>query len=160
MDDRAVQDYYPESFAHCYGCGRLNPHGYHLRTTWDGEETVTRFTPHPYHTALPGVVYGGVIASLVDCHGTGSAAAAALRAEGREIGQGPAPRFVTAALRVEFRRPTPLGVPLEARGRIREMAGRKVVVEVRVLAGGEVTATGEVVAVRVPDGPPPPDSAP
>ncbi len=149
--DRAVQDYYPDAFAHCYGCGRLNPHGYRLRTTWDGEETVTRFTPQPYHTALPGVVYGGVIASLVDCHGTGSAAAAALRAEGREIGQGPAPRFVTAALRVDFLRPTPLGVSLEVRGRIREVSGRKVVVDVRVMAGGEVTARGEVVAVRVSD---------
>jgi acyl-coenzyme A thioesterase PaaI-like protein len=151
VDDRAVQDYYPDAFAHCYGCGRLNPHGYHLRTTWEGEETVTRFTPSPHHTALPGVVYGGVIASLVDCHGTGSAAAAALRAAGREIGQVPSPRFVTASVRVDFLRPTPLGVPLEARGRIREVSGRRVVVDVRVLAGGEVTARGEVVAVRVPD---------
>ena len=148
---RAVQDFYPDDFARCYGCGRLNPEGLHLKTVWEGDETVTRFTPRPYHTAVPGFVYGGLIASLVDCHGTGSAAAAAYRAAGREIGDGPAPRYVTAALRVDYLKPTPLGVPLEVRGRVTELTGRKAVVEARVIANGEVTARGEVVAVRIPE---------
>jgi hypothetical protein len=74
----AFQDHYAADVAHCYGCGRLNPSGHQLKTRWDGEETVTRFTPQPHHTAVPGYVYGGLIASLVDCHGTGTAAAVAL----------------------------------------------------------------------------------
>lgn len=148
---RAVQDFYPDDFAWCYGCGRLNQDGYQLKTVWEGDETVTRFTPRPYHTAIPGYVYGGLIASLVDCHGTGSAAAAAYRAAGKEVGDGPAPRYVTASLHVDYLKPTPIGVPLEVRGRIREMKGRKVVVEARVLASGEVTARGEVVAVQIPE---------
>ena len=74
---KAFQDFYPDELAHCYGCGRLNESGLHIRTLWDGEESVTRFTPRPYHTATPGFVNGGVLASLIDCHGTGTAAAAA-----------------------------------------------------------------------------------
>jgi len=150
MTMKAVQDFYADDLAWCYGCGRLNQEGFQLKTYWDGEETVTRFTPRPYHTAIPGFVYGGLIASLVDCHGTGSAAAAAYRAEGREVGDGPAARYLTASLNVDYLKPTPM-VPLEVRGRIKEMKGRKVVVEARVLAGGDVTARGEVIAVQVPN---------
>jgi acyl-coenzyme A thioesterase PaaI-like protein len=149
----AVQDFYPDDVAHCYGCGRLNESGLRLRTRWDGDETVSRFTPAPWHTAIPGSVYGGLVASLLDCHGTGSAAAAALRAEGREIGDGLAPRFVTAALHVDFLKPTPLGPELEVRGRIVEIKPRKVVVEETLSADGVVTARGHVVAVRMPDAP-------
>jgi acyl-coenzyme A thioesterase PaaI-like protein len=152
----AFQDQYPADVAHCYGCGRLNPHGHQLKTRWDGEETVTRFTPQPYHTAIPGYVYGGLVASLIDCHGTGTAAAEAQRAgrTGAEPGAGPGemPRFVTASLHVDYLRPTPLGPQLEIRGRAKEITARKVVVEARVLASGEVTARGVVVAVRMPEG--------
>jgi acyl-coenzyme A thioesterase PaaI-like protein len=147
----AIQDHYPDDLSHCYGCGRLNPDGLQLKSRWDGEETVAHFVPRPYHVAIPGYVYGGLIASLVDCHGTGTAAAAAYRAAGREMGTEPALRFVTAALRVDYLRPTPLGVPLEIRGRVAEMEGRKVVVHATVLAGGEVCARGEVVAVQMPE---------
>lgn len=151
MSSRAVQDYYADDLAWCYGCGRLNPDGYHLRTVWEGDETVTRFTPRPYHIAIPGYVNGGVLASLIDCHGTGSAAAAAYRTEGREVGDGPSPRYVTASLRVDYLKPTPLGVPLEVRGRIKEMKRRKVIVEAELSADGEMTVRGEIVAVQMPD---------
>lgn len=150
MSPKAVQDFYADEFAWCYGCGRLNPEGFHLKTYWDGDETVTRFTPRPHHTAIPGFVYGGLIASLVDCHGTGSAAAASYRAVGRDVGDGPAPRYLTASLHVDYLKPTPM-VELEVRGRIKEIKGRKVVVEARVVASGDVTARGEVIAVQVPE---------
>ncbi|QCQ21688.1 PaaI family thioesterase [Desulfoglaeba alkanexedens] len=151
MAEKAFQDYYPDELSHCYGCGRLNEHGLQLKSYWDGDETVAVFHPRPYHMAIPGVVYGGLIASVIDCHGTGSASAAAYRAAGREMGTDPGFRFVTASLRVDFLRPTPLGVPLEVRGRIREVKERKVVVAVTVRAGGEECARGEVVAVRMPE---------
>jgi len=147
----AVQDFYPEDVAHCYGCGRLNEHGLQLKTVWEGEETVSRLTPRPFHTAIPGYVYGGLIASLLDCHGTGGAAAATLRRDGREIGDGEAPRFVTASLQVEFLKPTPLGPELEVRGRVTEITDRKVILEETLSAGGVVTARGRVVAVRMPE---------
>ena len=149
MEPKAIQDTYPDDLAHCFGCGRLNEHGHHIRTFWDGDETVTRFTPEPYHIAIPGSVYGGLIASLVDCHGTGTAAAAGYRAAGRALDSDPPLRYVTARLTVEYLRPTPLGVELELRGRIQEVTGRKVVTAMRVLAGGVECARGEVVAVQL-----------
>ena len=147
---KAFQDYYPENVAHCYGCGSLNQHGHQIKTFWEGEETVTRFTPAPYHTAIPGFVYGGLIASLIDCHSTGTAAAAMYRAEGREMGSQPPLRFVTGSLLVKYLKPTPL-VPLEIRGRVKEVTGRKVVVESTLYANGVATTTGEVVAVKMPE---------
>jgi len=150
-DAKAFQDYYPEELSHCYGCGRLNEQGYQLKSRWDGDESVAAFTPQPYHMAIPGYVYGGLIASLIDCHGTGTAAAAAYRAAGRAMGTLPALRFVTAALQVEYLRPTPLGVPLELRGTVQEIKGRKVIVSATVTAGGELCARGQVVAVQMPE---------
>jgi len=151
-----IQDYYPDDVAHCYGCGRLNEHGHQLKTYWDGDETVTKYQPLPYHTAIPGYVYGGLVASLIDCHGTGTAAAVAARLQGIEIDggaapAGQAPRFVTAALNVQYLRPTPLGPELEIRGVVKEAKERKVLVEITLSANGEVTARGEVVAVRMPE---------
>ena len=151
MDQKAFQDYYPDELSFCYGCGRLNEQGLKLKSYWDGEETVAILAPRPYHIAIPGYVYGGLIASIIDCHGTGTAAAATYRAEGREMGTEPPLRFVTASLHVEYRRPTPLGVPLEVRGKIKEIKERKVVVSVTVSAAGQICASGEVVAVKMPE---------
>ena len=150
-DAESFQHYYPEETRHCYGCGELNPRGLHIQSYWDGDETVCRFEPKPYHTAIPGYVYGGLIASLIDCHGTGSAAAAAYRASGRAMGTEPPLRYVTGSLKVDFLKPTPLGVPLTLRGRIQEIRGRVVVVGVALTAEAVRCAEGEVVAVRMPD---------
>ncbi len=148
---KAFQDYYPENLSHCYGCGAKNDHGYRIKTFWDGEETVTRFTPEAYHTAIPGFTYGGLLASLIDCHGTGTASAAMYRQEGREMDTKPSFRFVTGSLHVDFLKPTPINVTLEIRGRIKEIKGRKVVVEATVYADGVATARGEVVAIQMPE---------
>ncbi|MGD8412668.1 MAG: PaaI family thioesterase [Candidatus Latescibacterota bacterium] len=148
---KSFQDYYPDDVAHCYGCGTLNEHGHHIKSYWDGEETVCVFEPQPYHTAVPGYVYGGLIASLIDCHGTGSAAAAGYKAEGRELGSEPALRYVTASLKVDYLAPTPLGPPIELRGKIVEVKGRKVIVDVSVSVEGTDCAHGEVIAVQVPE---------
>ena len=118
MTEPAIQDHYPDDLSHCYGCGRLNPHGHQIKSRWDGNETVALFRPEPHHTAIPGFVYGGLIASLVDCHGTATASAATCRAEGRPLGSDPPARFVTASLHVDFLRPTPLEGTLEVRGRV------------------------------------------
>jgi acyl-coenzyme A thioesterase PaaI-like protein len=147
----AFQDHYPENVAHCYGCGRLNEHGHQIKTVWEGEESVTRFTPEPYHTAIPGFVYGGLIASLIDCHSTGTAAAAMYRAAGRDLDSKPAFRFVTGSLHVDFLKPTPIDGSIELRGRVTEIKGRKVVVETEVRAAGAITARGNVVAIQMPD---------
>ena len=147
----AFQDHYPHNVAHCYGCGHRNGHGHQIKTVWDGDETVTHFTPKPYHTSIIGYAYGGLIASLIDCHSTGSAAAAMYRQAGRDMDSLPAFRFVTGSLHVDYLKPTPIEGELEIRSRIKEIKGRKVVVETTVFAGGIATVRGEVVAVQMPE---------
>jgi acyl-coenzyme A thioesterase PaaI-like protein len=146
----AIQDHYPDDFAHCYGCGRLNAHGHHIRTEWTGSEGIAHFQPRAEHIAIPGYVYGGLIASLIDCHGIGTAAAAVMQAAGARPGDDLSPRFVTAALEVQYLKPTPLGPELELRATPTTVTDRKVIVEVSVLAGGVETVRGRVVAAPIP----------
>jgi len=151
MNTQPIQNYYPDELSYCYGCGRLNEHGHQIKSYWQGEETVARYMPKDYHIAIPGYVYGGLIASLIDCHGTGTAALASYKAEEREPDTLPAFRFVTASLQVDFLKPTPLGVELELRGKIVELKGRKVISEITVSANNEICARGKVVAVQMPE---------
>lgn len=148
---KAFQDYYPESVAHCFGCGANNTHCYQIKTYWDGDESLTRYQPELYHTAVPGFVYGGLIASLIDCHSTSMAAAAMYRLEERFMDTLPAFRFVTGSLHVDYLKPTPISDILEIRGRVKEIKGRKVIIESTMFVGGIVTARGEVVAVQMPE---------
>ncbi len=151
MSEKAIQDYYEERFAHCFGCGRLNSEGHHFKTFWEGDETVTRYTPDPHHTSLPGFIYGGLVASMIDCHGTGSAALAFARGNNIELEGFNAPRFVTGALNVSYKKPTPMGSELEVRGKIREIKGRKVVIDAELTANGDICATGEIISLLVPE---------
>ena len=146
----SIQDLYPDDYAHCYGCGRLNAHGLHVRTEWTGAEGIARFHPRPEHIAIPGFVYGGLLASLIDCHAIGTAAAASMQAEGRRPGIDPAPRFVTAGIDVRFLKPTPMGPELLLRATAIEITDRKVIVEVSLRSGDVETVRGRVVAVPIP----------
>jgi acyl-coenzyme A thioesterase PaaI-like protein len=146
MSEQAFQDQYPEDYANCFGCGRNNEHGLHLKSYWEGDESVCHHTPAPHYTGgFPGYLYGGMIASLLDCHGAGTAAAAKAWEDGEPIS-----RFVTAALKVDYLRPTPIGVELEIRGRVAEIKGRKVIVDLRLLANEIVCVEGQVVMVQIP----------
>lgn len=151
MNQKAVQDFYPEDFAQCYGCGSLNEFGHQIKTYWDRDETVSKFKPKPYHTSVPGFVYGGLLASLIDCHGTGTAALAAFKNENRDVDTLPPFRFVTASLQVDYLKPTPIGVELEIRGKVVELKGRKVTSEISLFANGIETVKGKVIAVQIPD---------
>lgn len=149
---KAVQDFYADDYSWCYGCGRLNEEGLQLRTSWEGDNTVTVYTPRPEHKAIPGFIYGGLIASLVDCHGTGSASAALHKKNGHELGDGTEPpRFVTASLHVDYLKPTPEGVPLKAVGIPEEIHPKKWKIHTEVYADGDCVVKGEVVAAVMPD---------
>jgi acyl-coenzyme A thioesterase PaaI-like protein len=151
MSETAFQDYYPDNLSHCYGCGRLNEYGHQIKSYWHGKESVCHFQPEPYHISIPGYVYGGLLAALIDCHGTGTAAAAGYRAESRAMDTEPALRYLTASLHVDYLKPTPLGYLLEVRGKVKEVKGRKIVIEEWITANGVITVRGEVTAVLVPD---------
>ena len=112
---------------------------------------MAQFTPRPEPTANPGFVYGGLIASLINFHPLGTAAAASARAQGRGIGDAPAAALVTASLRGEFLAPTPLAPELDVQAGAVEVGARKVIVHAAVTAAGAVTARGELVVARMPD---------
>jgi acyl-CoA thioesterase FadM len=63
----------------------------------------------------------------------------------------PALRFLTASLHVDYKLPTPLGPPLEVRARVEEIKGRKVVITETLSVEGKITATGQVIAVQIPE---------
>ena len=141
----AIQDRYDDAFQVCYGCGAKNAQGLQLKSYVKGDRVVARFQPDEAQLGVPGVVYGGLIASLVDCHGIATGAA-----HFQPDPTGTPPRCVTGALHVNYQRPTPMdGRPIELIARVTEASERKAVVAVEVRVGDELTANGEVVAVRL-----------
>lgn len=145
----ALQDVWPQ--ATCYGCGPANPEGLHIKSTWadDGETVVATFQPDlKYNAGFPNVLYGGLIASLIDCHSIWTAIASTYRAEGREHGSAPTISYVTGTLTVRFLRPTPLDQTIQLRARVTELHAKKALVTCSVYAGDEITTEGQVVAVR------------
>src|SRR5699024_8858317 len=148
----AIQDDYDNANAWCYGRGRLNNDGLHLRTGWEGNKTVTVYQPRDEHKAIPGFIYGGSIASVIDCHGTGSAAIARHRNNGHERCDGIEARScVPASLQVNYLQRTPAGLPLKAIGTVEEIHPKQFRVKTDVFAGEEKVVTGEVVAASMPE---------
>lgn len=149
MSDVAFQDMLAGN--HCWGCGPDAKDGLKLRSYWDGDETVCTWMPRPEFAAGPRhILYGGMIGSVIDCHSIWTAIAEAYRVEEREIGSGPVIWYATASLHVTYRKPTPIDQPLTMRARVTEMVRRKALVSCSLESGGVETATGEMVAVRVP----------
>lgn len=152
MDKMAFQDYYPDDYAHCYGCGRLNEKGHQIKSFWDGDESVCRVVPEKHYTGgMKDILYGGLIASLMDCHAAGTAAAAKARELKIEMTSGAMPRFVTASLKVDYLAPTPVGTEVEIRASVDEIKGRKVTVSVTLSAEGSVCARGQLIMVQIPE---------
>jgi acyl-coenzyme A thioesterase PaaI-like protein len=146
-DGRALQD---RLQVHCFGCGALNAHGLHIKSRWDGDEFLCVWRPRPEHIGHPGYVYGGTIASVVDCHAIWAALSVHCREAGHDLNSGsPSFAVVTANLSVNFLKPAAVAQPLELRARIIEHGERKLVVACSVRQGATECATAEVVTVRV-----------
>jgi len=150
MNEVAFQDRYPD--LHCYGCGPDNPEGLRIKSYWRGEgEAVCHHTAGVNFCAGPKhFVYGGLIASLIDCHSICTASAQAYREAGREIGEGEPIYFATGRLDVQYLRPVPIEEEMEVVARVTDSSEKKITLEATLSAGGKVCATANVVAVRVP----------
>ena len=145
---RAIQDCIPHN--HCYGCGPENPDGMQIKSYWDGTESICTYRPRPEQCAGPTqYLYGGTIASLIDCHSVCTSIANYYQRDGFGIGEGPSIWCVTGNLEVRYLKPTPIDLPVELRARIGECTDRKTIVDCTLTSGGEVTAEGRVIAVRV-----------
>lgn len=135
----------------CYGCGPVHPSGLHLKSHWheDGIHVVARHTPGAEFTGWPDLVYGGLIAMLVDCHSNWAAMAYHYRAEQRDPSSAPPIHCVTGHLGLDFLKPTPMGRELTLMARVEGDVGRKTRVLCEVICDGVVTARGDSIFVRV-----------
>ncbi len=147
----AIQDLYPESHSHCFGCGRSNRDGWHLKSFVQGDQTLAHFTPDSkYSGGVPGHLYGGAVASLLDCHGTASAAAFSYLQKHETLkSDAKIQRHVTGQLNIKYITPTPMGVELELRGELLSIDGRKVRVKLTLSANETLCAEAEMVAFGV-----------
>jgi hypothetical protein len=135
----------------CFGCGSSHPSGLHIKSYWhaDGVRVIATHLPDPTFTGWPGLVYGGLIAMLVDCHSNWPTMAYHYRAEGREAGSLPRIDCVTGQLGVQYLKPTPMGMPLTLAAWVEGPVERKSRVVCEVRAGEVLTARGDSVFVRV-----------
>ncbi len=141
MSHTTIQDYWPETAHSCWGCGKNNIHGLQLKSHWDGDETVATWQPQAHHIAFPGVLNGGIIATLIDCHCTGTANAMAHRDMDPDTAHS---IHVTKSLFVRYIRPTPVNAPVTLRARVREQDARHSVVDCELYYGDTLCAVGEV----------------
>jgi len=130
----------------CFGCGPANEQGLRIRSFVEGDDCVCDYTPLPHQSAFPGVLNGGIVGVLLDCHCNWTAAYHLMRV----AGDGDLPSTVTAEYTIQMKRPTPMDGPLHIRARLVSMDGPKAVVEGEIHAGGKITATcrGTFVAVK------------
>ena len=143
-DTQSLQDQYaPKSI--CFGCGPANEKGLQIKSRVEGDVVVADFTPEPFHHAFPGVLNGGIIGALLDCHSNWTAAYHLMQA----AGGGVLPCTVTADFHVKLRKPTPMG-PVRLRARVVESTPDRATVEAELLSGDDVTARcrGTFVAVK------------
>ncbi|HET7921143.1 MAG TPA: PaaI family thioesterase [Gammaproteobacteria bacterium] len=145
MADKSLQDTYaPDSI--CFGCGPANPKGLHIKSFVQGEEVVCEWTPETHHEAFPGILNGGIIGALLDCHCNWTAAWHLMN----KSGAASPPCTVTADYAITLKRPTPMNGPIQLRARIVDSGEDRAVVEGELIAGGKVcdTCRGTFVAVK------------
>jgi acyl-coenzyme A thioesterase PaaI-like protein len=131
----------------CFGCGHANPKGFHLRSYRDGDVTVAEFTPWPEHDNGFGFLNGGIITTVLDCHGAAVVMWEAA-ARGWEAADGAPIPFITAGFDVRFLRPTPLGPPVQLRAVPARIDEGEIVVDAELLADDKVRATMQAVWKR------------
>lgn len=150
LNEKPFQDVWPEPVSHCFGCGRNNEHGLQIKSYWEGDEGVCTWKPKAHHAAAPGILCGGIIATLIDCHCLNTAVATAYRAEGRGFETDPPILYTTASLQISYLRPTPTHRALVLRARVEEMTEKKIKMSCSLYSKDKECARGELVAVRVP----------
>jgi acyl-coenzyme A thioesterase PaaI-like protein len=145
MQEESIQDSWPKEGTHCWGCGKNNEHRLQLKSYWDDDETTATWTPKEHHLAFPGVLNGGIISTIIDCHGTGTANAYHHRNQKSSNHH----MHVTASLKINFLRPTPLDKPVTLKARVSETDGKRTVVDCELFSEDVRCVQGEVVTIRV-----------
>ena len=134
----------------CFGCGPSNAKGLRIKSRVEGDVVVADWSAEPHHEAFPGMLNGGILGALLDCHGNWTAAWHLMRTRGLDA----PPSTVTSEFHVKLKRPTPSDAPVRLVARVVESQGDRVVVEAELSSGGKTTATCRGVFVAVSEGHP------
>ncbi|MBV9216141.1 MAG: PaaI family thioesterase [Acidobacteria bacterium] len=149
MAELSLQEKYsPASI--CFGCGPANAKGLHIRSFAEGDEVVAEWHSKPEYQAFPGMLNGGIIGALLDCHSNWAAAYFLMKRDGLDY----APCTVTAEFHVKLIRPTPVDGPITLKARVVESSEDRATVEAELTAGGKICDTCRGVFVRVREGHP------
>lgn len=148
MNKDYFQLHMPENV--CFGCGINNVNGLHVKSYWEGEESVCEWKSEEKYHGWANLLNGGILATIIDCHCMGTAMADAYKREGRSLDSEPVYRYATGTLTVKYLKPTPNTI-IELRTRVIEVKGRKTVMKCEARVDGEVTAEADVIAIRVYD---------
>ena len=151
----AIQDRYGERFQHCWGCGPKNDLGLHLKTypSIDGKSCISRIKLEIAYTGgVPSNVFGGMIATIFDCHGTASAAWFAHHQKGLELTKSTViGRFITARLEIDYLSPSPIEDEIVVTSTLEELGERKAIIAMEMTVATKVRAKARMVAVAVKD---------
>ena len=151
----AIQDRYGERFQHCWGCGPKNDLGLHLKTypSIDGKSCISRIKlENAYTGGVPSNVFGGMIATIFDCHGTASAALFAHHQKGLELTESTViGRFITARLEIDYLSPSPIEDEIVVTSTLEELGERKAIIAMEMTVATKVRAKAKMVAVAVKD---------
>jgi len=149
MSEESIQDLMVDNY--CWGCGADNGDGLQLKSYWDGEVAVANWHPSLEYAAGPRhILNGGIIATLLDCHGVCTAIAHAYKVENRAISTEPEIWCATVSMTVEYLRPTPLEAPVYLRAKVAAEEERTTLVECSLESDGKKRARASVRATRVP----------
>ena len=149
MSEPSLQDRFAPNNK-CFGCGPANAKGLRIKSRVEGDVVVADWTPEPHHEAFPGMLNGGIVGALMDCHSNWTAAWHLMQQSGAAV----PPCTVTAEFHVKLKRPTPSNAPVRLRARVSESSADRATVEATLESGGVVTATCRGVFVAVNEGHP------
>jgi acyl-coenzyme A thioesterase PaaI-like protein len=149
MENLSLQQRFAPQHA-CFGCGPANPKGLRIQSHPDGDAVVATWTPEPHHEAYPGMVSGGIVGTLLDCHSNWTAAWHLMQ----KAGEDQPPCTVTADYHVRLWRPTPSDGPVRLRATVVSSTDERAKVKATLESSGQVCATCEGTFVAVKPGHP------
>lgn len=150
MKQQSIQDYMVGNV--CFGCGKDNHDGLQIDSYWqENDEVICVWHSQTKYQGWKGILNGGILASLIDCHSMGAAMAAVYKSENRTLDSQPVYRYATGTLNIRYIRPTPNNKPIELRAKILEIKGKKVTIQCDVWVDGSKTAEANIIAIKVFD---------
>lgn len=153
MDKSKALDYFQDHMPGniCFGCGRENHEGLRISSFWENDESVCIWHSQDKYQGWKGILNGGILASIIDCHAMCTAMAAVYKIEERPLTSQPIYRYATGSLQIKYLKPTPNDIPIELRATVAEIKGRKVTIQCKALSDGVITAEATVIAIKVYD---------